>query len=185
MLPRLGQVPSTTMKEDVLMGVKHILRKITFEQWLLVVLLGIVTMGILPNLIDVLLQIIFHTVGYIFVESYREHMSLFGGYIGYWQNQLILRLWYSLIGSWFSDVTTGILLSITFYIVLKITSLIKLPNWIVLINLSLLWIGWRNGRRLVIDPFWGIIDSLIWISCIFILYYALKRTELLSNGGEG
>ncbi|GIV05197.1 MAG: hypothetical protein KatS3mg016_0772 [Fimbriimonadales bacterium] len=165
------------------MGANRI-RKNTFEQWLLVALLGIVAVGILPQLAHGVLQVIFHTVGYIFVESYREHISSFGGYTGYWQTQLIPRFWYSLISNWFLEMTKGILLAITLYAILKIVSSINLPNWMVPSGISLLWIGWHNGRRLVIDPFWGIIDSLVWILCIFALYYALKRTELLSDGGE-
>ncbi|GIV08034.1 MAG: hypothetical protein KatS3mg019_0125 [Fimbriimonadales bacterium] len=165
------------------MGANRI-RKITFEQWLLVALLGIVTIGILPQLVDGVLQVIIHTVGYIFVESYREHTSHFGGYTGYWQTQLIPRLWHSLISNWFFEMAKGILFAITLYTILKIVSATNLPNWIVLSSISLLWIGWHNGRRVVIDPFWGIIDSLVWILCIFALYYALKRTGLLSDGGE-
>lgn len=157
------------MKRDI----HEVARGRIVQHLLVAILAGVVIVGFGFSFLQALLQFFVHSVAYILDDSYRIHTTRFGGYSGYIQTQLIPRVEHLLLGGWYTKVLYGILAGILIggvTILYKATALRRLAFTIVF----LLWIGWHEARRLVLDPFWTAMDIIIWLVCFGLLMYILS-----------
>ncbi len=144
------------------------LMQVPLHRWLMVILYGIIVFVIIYNLIDAFAQFLVHTLGYGLSESYRTHVQTFGGYWGYVGTQLKPRVFHSFFNGWQKSMAISSILSFLFFLIIFLTKNSKTIRFFALSILIVSFLGFLYARAIVRNPFWSVIDIIIWISCFFI-----------------
>lgn len=151
-----------------------IARTWTTQHLMVGILTGTVIVGFAFPFLKAVLQLLVHSAFYALDESYRIHTAPFGGYSGYLQTQLIPRIGHALVAGWYTKVFFGALAGI---LIVGLTTLCKASalRGLVFTIVFVLWIGWHEARGIVRNPFWAVIDIILWLTCFGLLMYVLNR----------
>lgn len=150
--------------------------------WLFAATAGIIFVGIGFSVLHILLQFAVHTVAYTVSDGYQVHVDKFGGYSGYLETQLLPRAGYTLFSNWYTEIFYGAAFGLVIRGILTVYQQPAL-RWLVLTIVFTAWVGWREARFLVRDPFWSVLDIVLWFLCIYTLQYIMIRWGDLPRAG--
>lgn len=128
---------------------------------------------------NTVLQLVIHLAGCFFSESYRHHMEPFGGCNDYIQAQIFPRIIHSITLFHWKRLVIGSVVGLSIYILYayvqdRSTRIV----WALVIFVGV--VGWYQGRMLVLDPFWSIIELVNLLVSIYFAYAINQRLKLLS-----